>query len=217
VNTEATEKPSDDRLLIEILDIDGPLRPEVIAWVRTEVERRSSNPNLGGVEHWLAVSDDSGALGGERSRVLLMHHPVAPVGQIPLPDTPPEWLTLRHTYDAEAVSRLRADGRPEPDTANGLRFVAMNCAEGAEDEFHAWYEEDHLPKFSHVTGVLEGRRLHSPDSPRKHLALYWLEDIDIVGIPEWKAAAGTEWTAEMRKKTFDRDRINFVPFPSGQV
>jgi hypothetical protein len=217
VNTESTHPTSGERLLIEILDIDGPLRPEVIAWVHTEIERRSSNSDFGVVQPWLAVSDDSGALGEERSRVLLLHHPVTPVGPVSLPDAPPDWLTMRHIYDAAAVSRLRADGRPDPGTANGLRFVAMNCTEGAEDEFHAWYEQDHLPKFSHVTGVLEGRRLHSPHSPRKHLALYWLADIDIVGIPEWKAAAGTDWTAEMRKKTFDRDRINLVPFPGAQV
>lgn len=201
-----------DRLLIEILDIDGPLRPEVATWVRGEVERRSSDTRLGEVQAWLAVSDDSGPLGENASRVILLHHPVAAVGAVPLASAP-EWLTQRHIYDASAVSSMRADGRPHPDQANGLRFVAMNCAEGAEDEFHAWYEEDHLPKFSHVTGVLEGRRLHSPDSFRKHLALYWLDDINTVGIPEWKAAAGTDWTAEMRKKTFDRDRINLIPFP----
>lgn len=215
--TDEPQPARQNRLLIEILDIDQPLNPEITDWVRNEVQRRSADAGLGDVEAWTAVSDDSGPLGERRSRVVLVHHPAAPVGTVPLPDPVPGWLTQRHVYDATPVSGMRAAGRPDPATANGLRFVAMNCAEGAEDEFHAWYEEDHLPKFSHVTGVLEGRRLHSPGSPRQHLALYWLEDINIVGVPEWKAAAGTDWTTEMRKKTFDRDRINLVPFPGGHT
>jgi hypothetical protein len=217
MSSDSTKLTGDGRLLIEIMDIDGPLSPEVASWVRTEVKRRSATTDLGEVQAWLAKSDDSGELGAERSRVILLHHPTGPTGGVALAEAAPEWLTQRHIYDATAVSSMQAPGRPDPATALGLRFVAMNCAEGAEDEFHAWYEEDHLPKFSHVTGVLDGRRLHSPDSPRQHLALYWVEDIAIVGIPEWKAAAGTDWTTEMRKKTFDRDRINLVPFPTDKA
>lgn len=213
MSNDSAKPAGDGRLLIEILDIDGPLSPEVATWVHTEVKRRSDTTDLGDVQAWLAISDDSGELGTERSRVVLLHHPTGPTGTVALADAAPAWLTQRHIYDAIAVSGMRAPGRPDPATANGLRFVAMNCAEGAEAEFHAWYEEDHLPKFSHVTGVLDGRRLHSPDSPRQHLALYWVDDIAVVGVPEWKAAAGTDWTAEMRKKTFDRDRVNLVPFP----
>ncbi|MGB3484601.1 MAG: hypothetical protein WBB07_20585 [Mycobacterium sp.] len=216
MTTESATPAESGRLLIEIIDIDGSLRPEVIEWVRTEVARRSSAPELGAVQAWLGQSDDTGTLGADRSRVILLHHPTGPTGGVDL-TSQPQWLTQRHIYDGTAVSRRRAAGRPDPETAIGLRFVAMNCADGAEDEFHAWYEEDHLPKFTDVGGVLEGRRLHSPDSPRQHLALYWLEDIKIVGIPEWKAAAGTDWTAQMRKKTFDRDRINLVPFPIDQA
>lgn len=217
MTNESAKAAGEGRLLIEILDIDGPLSPEVATWVRDEVKRRSETSDLGEVQAWLAKSDDSGDLGTDRNRVVLLHHPAGAVGSLAPADAAPSWLTHRHLYDATAVSSMRATGRPDPATADGLRFVAMNCAEGAEAEFHAWYEEDHLPKFSHVRGVLEGRRLHSPDSPRQHLALYWVDDISMVGIPEWKAAAGTDWTAEMRKKTFDRDRINLVPFPGDQA
>lgn len=213
MNKETLVAPNTDRLLVEIVDVDRDIDDEVTGWVQTELTRRSGQLELGAVEVWLAVSDDSGPLGDGRNRVVLIHHPAAPVGEVPLEDgDKPDWITQRHTYDGAPVSDRRVPGRPDPALAGGMRLVAMNCADGAEDEFNAWYEEDHLPKFTAVTGVLDGRRLHSPDSPRQHVAIYWLEDIQQVGTPEWKAAAGTDWTAAMRKKTFDRDRINLVPF-----
>ena len=115
-------------------------------------------------------------------------------------------------YASRAISYRRLSDRLDPQRATGLRFVAMNSADGNEEEFHSWYEEDHLPRFANVPGVLLGRRFRSPGSPREYLAVYWLASIEVVNDPRWRAAADTEWTRTMRAKTFDRDRINFIRY-----
>lgn len=113
----ATESADGSRLLIEILDIEGPLSPEIAAWVRTEVERRSAVADLGAVQAWLAKSDDTGELGTDHSRVVLLHHPTGPTGSIALADAAPVWLTHRHIYDATPSAACgHPDGpiRPPP-------------------------------------------------------------------------------------------------------
>lgn len=211
MSSESTNSAPTDRLLIEIIDIAGEFGPEVQNWVRDEVARRLDGGDLGDVEAWLADADDTGPMGDGRNRVVLLHRPPGEVGVVQLAGEAPPWIATRHTYDTSLVSSRRAAGRPDVQSAKALRVVAMNCAEGSEDEFNAWYEEDHLPKFADVPGVLEARRVYSQHSARHHLALYWLDGLDVVHDPRWKAAADTEWTAAMRAKTFDRDKINFVP------
>lgn len=211
MSSDTTNNTPGGRLLIEIIDVARDFDTEVQAWVRDEVARRSDGENLGVVEAWLAASDDSGPMGDGRNRVVLVHHPAVEVGEVQLAGEVPGWIAKRHTYDASFVSNRRAAGRPDVQSAKAMRVVAMNCADDAEDEFNAWYEQDHLPRFAEVPGVLEARRLYSPHSPRHHLAVYWLDELDVVRGARWKAAAETDWTAAMRSKTFDRDKINFVP------
>ena len=139
MTNEMTAEPSHGRLLIEIFDLTKDIDFEVISWIGEETARRCHQDGSGTVEVWLADSDDAGPMGDGRNRVVLLHRPVGEGATIPPAPGVPAWVVRRHTYDATAVSERRADGRPDPRTAAAMRFVAMNCAEGAEDEFHAWY------------------------------------------------------------------------------
>ena len=82
--------------------------------------------------------------------------------------------------------------------ARALLYVHMNPPPGAEDEFHAWYE-DHAAKRYAMPGILSARRYWNvaPDGPR-HLAWYDLEDVAALQGPEYLAL-------REREKVYDRE------------
>lgn len=55
-------------------------------------------------------------------------------------------------------------------------IVHTSPADGREDEYNAWYDDVHLPEFSALPGVLNGRRFKvvSPDQDAKpvYAAIY---------------------------------------------
>jgi hypothetical protein len=92
----------------------------------------------------------------------------------------------------------------------------MNVAPDAEDDFNAWYDEEHLPALSGVPGALAARRYRSTSacsgeveagSPtrtcanmpgtgtHRYVAIYHLESPDVARSTAWNAAVDTPWTA----------------------
>lgn len=188
---------------VDIVDFDGPLSAGALEWLAGAGAGHES------VSLWRGVSDDAGPIGEDRSRVII-HRPTA--GD--LVDTSGgrhAAVTRIHRYLAKDLLALRSPGRPDPSTGQGFRWVAMNCQDEALDDFNAWYEQEHLPAFASVPGVLEGRRLIDPTASRRYQAAYWLESVEVLEDPRWPAAAKTEWTARVRPFTGDRDRLNGVP------
>ena len=87
-----------------------------------------------------------------------------------------------------------------PDAAKGLLVASMNVDPAAEDEFNAWYNEEHLPQLASVPGVLSARRFRATGEgvEKKYLALYHLTSVDVGRSEAWKKAANTPWTEKMR-------------------
>ena len=97
-----------------------------------------------------------------------------------------------------------------PDGAGALLLNAMNCAPEAEDDFNAWYDEEHLVALAGVPGVLASRRYRStaPDGgTHRYVAIYHLEFPDVARSAAWKAPADTPWSARVRPHFRDRIRI----------
>jgi hypothetical protein len=69
----------------------------------------------------------------------------------------------------------------------GLLLVQMEVAPEDEAELNAWYEEEHLPERANCTGFLTARRFESIDGAPKYLALYDLEDVDVLDGPDYRA------------------------------
>lgn len=65
-----------------------------------------------------------------------------------------------------------------------LWLVRVECAEGAEQEFARWYDEEHLPELMKIAGVRSAQRYAAVDpreepDPRRWLVAYELEgDLD---------------------------------------
>ena len=95
---------------------------------------------------------------------------------------------------------------PDINSAAMLLF-AMNVVPEAEQEFNAWYDEEHVPRLSAVPGCLGARRFRSIGGSPKYLALYPLSAPDVVSTKTWEAAAVTPWTLKLRPHTRDRIRI----------
>ena len=82
--------------------------------------------------------------------------------------------------------------------ARALLYVHMDPPLGAEDEFHAWYD-DHAAKRFALPGFLSARRYWNVDpyGPR-HLAWYDLEDVSVLQSPEYRSLREQE-------KVYDRE------------
>ena len=80
----------------------------------------------------------------------------------------------------------------------GLLLVMMDIDPAHEEDFNRWYTEEHLPERTSCPGFLTGRRFVSVDGTPKYLALYELDDPDVLDSPEYKAMQPpTEWQARL--------------------
>jgi hypothetical protein len=85
-----------------------------------------------------------------------------------------------------------------PLDAGGLLMFATNIASEAENEFNAWYDEEHVPALKSVPGVLSARRFRTDEGAPQYVALYHLSAPEIATSKAWQAAVDTPWTAKMR-------------------
>jgi hypothetical protein len=97
-----------------------------------------------------------------------------------------------------------------PAGAGGMLLNAMNVAPEAEDDFNAWYDQEHLPALAAVPGTLAARRYRSAQATggtHRYVAVYHLASPDVARSQAWKAAADTPWSARVRPHFRDRIRI----------
>ena len=106
--------------------------------------------------------------------------------------------------------QLTPGDTPAPANAGGLLINAMNVTPEAEDDFNAWYDEEHLPALGGVPGCLAARRYRSTETgggAHKYLAIYHLENPDVARSDAWNEAVDTPWSARVRPHFRDRLRV----------
>jgi hypothetical protein len=96
-----------------------------------------------------------------------------------------------------------------PEGAGGLLLNAMNVAPEVEDDFNAWYDQEHLPALAGVPGTLAARRYRSGEAQGSHryVAIYHLTSPSVARSKAWIDAVETPWTARIRPHFRDRLRI----------
>jgi hypothetical protein len=92
----------------------------------------------------------------------------------------------------------------------GVMIAMFDIPESLEEEFHRWYNEEHIPeKVGRVPGFLSARRYRSLDGRPNWLCIYELEDVSVVEDPTYQAnyRSGTVTTEKMKAKarTFYRN------------
>jgi hypothetical protein len=107
-----------------------------------------------------------------------------------------------------------------PEGAGALLLNAMNVAPEAEDDFNAWYDDEHLPALARVPGALAARRYRADEAgtgTHRYVAIYHLESPDVARSAAWTAAVDTPWTARVRPHFRDRVRILTRRYVRGAV
>jgi hypothetical protein len=91
--------------------------------------------------------------------------------------------------------------------AKGILIAAMKIGRAADDEFHDWYDTEHLPERERVPGFLLCRRWIAVDDPRTSVATYDLADSAVMRSPAYKAIGGENLSPWSKRVTAKVERI----------
>ncbi len=83
-----------------------------------------------------------------------------------------------------------------------LLLVMMDIDPEHEAEFNRWYEEEHVPERMSIPGFVSARRYRAIEGEPEYLALYELENLDVLESETyryWYGEGRTEWTKRMLK------------------
>ena len=92
----------------------------------------------------------------------------------------------------------------------GLMLIGADIPADMEEEFNKWYQEEHLQELLGVPGILSAARYEATKSGPKHLAVYELENIDVVNTDAFKNRPRTEWGQRVSPSIIGANRINNV-------
>jgi hypothetical protein len=82
---------------------------------------------------------------------------------------------------------------------SALMMVWVDVPADVEDEFNKWYNEEHIAERLAVPGFLSAARYEAVKSGPKHLAMYEIENADVLNSPEYMKVRNnpSEWTKRM--------------------
>jgi hypothetical protein len=86
--------------------------------------------------------------------------------------------------------------------AKGILLVMMDPPPSLEQEFNAWYDQEHLPERLGVEGFESARRYLCLQGSPKYLALYDLTKLDVLQSPAYERVSGkndSAWTRAVLK------------------
>jgi hypothetical protein len=89
--------------------------------------------------------------------------------------------------------------------AKGILIAAMDFSAAPEDEFHDWYDLEHIPERLRIPGFLNADRWIGVENPKISVATYDLDNVDVLKSPPYLAVGGenaspwTKRTAKFRK------------------
>lgn len=80
-----------------------------------------------------------------------------------------------------------------------------------EDEFNAWYDEEHLPGLAAVPGTVRAMRLRAATASPRYHACYDLATLETLGSPAWLAVRATPWSSRVRAAFRNTRRLMLRP------
>lgn len=113
--------------------------------------------------------------------------------------------------------------QPKEEQAKVAEVVSIDIKPEAEEEFHKWYDEDHVPAISTRPGWVRSRRFVLKDWSRggvegskdqtpvpKWLAVHEYTSLQWQGDEDARKRVETEWTLKVRAEIMTRREIRFV-------
>ena len=92
----------------------------------------------------------------------------------------------------------------------GLMIVWVDIPADKEEDFNKWYNEEHLKELLSVPGVLNAARYEATRSGPKHMAVYELENADVVNTDAFKNRPRTEWGQRVSPSLIGTNFMNNV-------
>ena len=86
----------------------------------------------------------------------------------------------------------------------GLLLAAFDFRTAYEDEFHDWYDLEHVPERLRVPGILNAERWIDDTDPKVTIAIYDLANPQVLQTPAYLAVGGdneTPWTKRIARAT----------------
>ena len=86
--------------------------------------------------------------------------------------------------------------------AKGVLIAAMDFSSCPEDEFHDWYDMEHVPERLRVPGFLNAERWIDTGNPKISVATYDLDTVAVLRSPPYLAIAGANsspWTKRTQR------------------
>jgi hypothetical protein len=91
--------------------------------------------------------------------------------------------------------------------AKGLLIAAMNMGNVPDDEFHDWYDTEHLPERQRVPGFLVCQRWMGTETRTASVATYDLADVAVLKSPAYVAIAGENLSPWSKRVTSQVERL----------
>src|SRR3954469_10108064 len=91
--------------------------------------------------------------------------------------------------------------------AKGILIAAMNIGNAGEDEFHDWYDTEHLPERTRVPGFLACQRWIGADDRKVSVATYELDTVGVLQGPEYQAIGGENLSPWSKRVTGRVERL----------
>src|SRR5207249_8000770 len=89
----------------------------------------------------------------------------------------------------------------------GTLIAAMNMARAAEDEFHDWYDTEHLPERVRVPGFLVCQRWIGTQDRKISVATYDLDGVAVLTSPAYQAIGGQNLSPWSKRVTAQVERL----------
>ena len=197
-------------LLIASFDFTEAYEDEFHDWYDLEhIPERQKIPGFGSCERWIGVDNSKHAIATyDLDAIRVLREPA--YKSIAYDNLSP-W-SKRVT--AKCARILRFEGtqilpgdEPAPDASGGLLMVAINVANEKEDDFNAWYTEEHIPALLKVPGVLSARRYKSCEGTHRYVAIYHLLKPEVTKTDAWSNAINTPWSSRIRPHFQNRIRV----------
>ena len=80
------------------------------------------------------------------------------------------------------------------------QLVALDFSGIAEDEFHDWFDTEHLPERERVPGFLSCRRWISVQNPKEAVHLFDLHNlVEFLESPAYRAVSGASYASRVSR------------------
>ncbi len=102
--------------------------------------------------------------------------------------------------------------------AMGLLVALMEPEAKLQDEFDDWYDLEHIPHMSGVSGIVTAQRFIVVEGWPRYAALYDLDEVAVLTSPSYRAVTGagfSPWSRRMLQRVRGWRRLTFEQLQPG--